>query len=57
MWLVTVSSRSCASSCSFARSELSVARIALKMSPLHQTLVSMDSETGMPYLRSRQVGE
>ena len=48
---------SCASSCSLARSALSVARIAANMSPLHQTLVSLDSETGMPYLRSRQVGE
>ena len=47
----------CASKCSIARSALSVARIALKMSPLHQTLVSIDSETGMPYLRSFQVGE
>ena len=30
--------------------------MAEKMSPLHQTLVSWDSETGMPYLRSFQVG-
>src|SRR6202042_3533325 len=38
------------------RSALSVARMAEKMSPLHQTLVSWDNETGMPYLRSFQVG-
>src|SRR5579863_9489633 len=38
------------------RSAESVARIAEKMSPLHQTLVSWDSDTGMPYLRSFQVG-
>ena len=52
-----VSFRSCASSCVLARSALSVARIAANMSADHQTLVSLDSETGMPYLRSRQVGE
>ena len=38
------------------RHDPSVARIAQKRSPLHQTLVSIESETGMSCLRSRQVG-
>ena len=56
LWLVTVSSRACASRCSLARSALSVARMAENRSPLHHTLVSMDSDTGMPCWRSFQVG-
>src|SRR3954451_1379950 len=51
-WLVTVSPFACASRWSRERSAPSVDRIALKRSPLHQTLVSIDSETGMPYLRT-----
>ena len=42
--------------CSAIRSALSVARIAENMSPLHQTLVSIDSDTGMPYCSTCSVG-
>ena len=56
MWWVTVSSLACASMCSRARSALSVARMAENRSALHHTLVSIDSDTGMPCSRSFQVG-
>ena len=52
----TVSPRACASRCSRERSADSVARMAENRSALHHTLVSIDSETGMPCLRSSQVG-
>ena len=52
---VTVSPLACASRCSRERSAPSVERMAENRSPLHQTLVSMDSDTGMPCLRSSQV--
>ena len=56
-WLcTTVSPLACASRCSRERSADSVARMAEKRSALHHTLVSMDSDTGMPCLRSCQVG-
>ena len=53
---VTVSSRPCASRCSRARSAPSVVRIAENRSALHHTLVSIDSDTRMPWSRSFQVG-
>src|SRR3954470_10337865 len=55
-WLVTVSFLACASRCSRERSAPSVERIAQNRSPLHHTLVSIESDTGMPCLRSCQVG-
>ncbi len=42
--------------CSRERSAPSVERIAQKRSPLHHTLVSIDSETGMSCLRNWNVG-
>ena len=50
-----VSSLAWASRWSRERSALSVARMAEKKSALHQTLVSIDSDAGMPYLRISQV--
>src|SRR4029079_7548699 len=55
-WLVTVSPLLCASRCSRDRSAPSRGRSAENRSPLHQTLVSIDNETGMPCLRIAQVG-
>ena len=55
-WLVTALPSLWFSKWSMTRSADSVARMAEKMSALHHTLVSWDSETGMPYLRSFQVG-
>ena len=55
-WLVTVSCCAWASRCSRERSAPSVLRIAENRSPLHQTLVSIDSDTGMSWRRSCQVG-
>jgi hypothetical protein len=52
---VIVSFLAWASRWSRERSALSVARMAEKKSALHHTLVSMDSDAGMPYLRSSQV--
>ena len=54
---MTVLSPAWASKCSIARSALRVARIAANRSPLHQTLVSFDSEMPIPYLRSFQEGD
>jgi hypothetical protein len=51
----TVSPVLCASRWSRERSELSVARMAEKKSALHQTLVSIESDAGMPYLRISHV--
>ena len=45
-----------ASRCSRERSAPSVERIAQNRSPLHHTLVSIDSDTGMSCLRSCHVG-
>lgn len=53
---VTVSPSLWASRCSRERSAPRVERIAENRSPLHQTDVSIDSDTGMPYARSAQVG-
>ena len=50
-----VSFLACASRWSRERSALSVARMAEKKSALHQTLVSIESDAVMPYLRSSQV--
>src|SRR3954454_4997450 len=55
-WFVTVSAFACASRCSRERSAPSVERIAQNRSPLHHTLVSIDSDTGMSCLRSCHVG-
>jgi hypothetical protein len=46
----------CAVRCSDIRSAFSVERIAENMSPLHHTLVSIDSDTGMPYCSTCSVG-
>ena len=54
--LVTVSPFAWASRCSRERSAPSVARIAENRSPLNQTLVSIDSDTGMSCARNVQVG-
>ena len=53
---VMVSRLACASRCSRERSAPSVLRIAEKRSPLHHTLVSIDSDTGMSWWRNCQVG-
>jgi hypothetical protein len=53
---VIVSPFRCAVRCSDIRSAFSVERIAENMSPLHQTLVSIDSDTGMPYCSTCSVG-
>ncbi len=53
---MTVSPLACASRCSRERSAPSVVRIAENRSPLHHTLVSIDSDTGMSYRRTCQVG-
>ncbi len=50
-----VSPRAWASRWSRDRSALSVARIAEKKSALHHTLVSIDSDAGIPYLRIAQL--
>ena len=55
-WFVTVSVFACASRCSRERSAPSVERMAQNRSPLHHTLVSIESDTGMSCLRSCQVG-
>jgi hypothetical protein len=54
-WVI-VSPFAWASRCSRARSAPSVARIAENRSPLNQTLVSIDSDTGMPNARIAHVG-
>jgi hypothetical protein len=53
---VTVSPFACASRCSRERSAPRVVRIAENRSPLHHTLVSIDSDTGMPCARIAHVG-
>ena len=50
-----VSLRACASRWSRERSAESVARIAEKKSALHQTLVSIEMDAGIPYLRIAQL--
>ena len=53
---MTVSPAACASRCSRERSAPSVVRMAVNRSLLHHTLVSWDSDTGMSWRRTCQVG-